>query len=176
MKRSSLNAWLVGLAVAACTGLAQAETKVELKNTHLCCGACVKAVNKVLDAASVKGTASQDAGTVTFTAADEKAAQKVLDELAAAGFHGDTGNKDLNIKDNSGVKEGVVESLTLKGIHNCCGSCNTAIKGAMKKVDGVASDDAKPKSDTLTVKGKFDAKAVVKALNEAGFHVTVSKD
>jgi copper chaperone CopZ len=151
-----------------------AETKVEVKKTHVCCRQCVTAVAKVLDKAGVKGSANQESGTISFTAADDKAAQKVLDDLAAAGFHGDTGNKEVNIKDDSGAKDGKVTTLTLKGAHNCCGQCNTAIKKAIKSVSGVESEDAKPKGETITVKGNFDAKALIKSLNEAGFHVTAA--
>lgn len=167
---------VVGGCAAVLTGAAIAETKVEVKKSHICCPACEKAVAKVLEKAGVKGAASKDDGTITFAAADDKAAQKVLDDLAAAGFHGDTGNKDIKIKDDSGVKEGKVTTLTLKGMHNCCGACNTAIKKAIKKVDGVEGEDAKPKSDTVTITGNFDGKAVVKSLNEAGFHVTLPKE
>ena len=156
-------------------GSVMAETKVALTKTHLCCGQCVKAVEKVLETAKVKGTVSQEESKVEFSAADDKAAQKVLDDLAAAGFHGVSSSEQIKIKDDSGVKEGKVKSLTLKGIHNCCGSCNNSIKKAVKAVAGVTSDDAKPKSGTLTIKGDFDAAALVKALNEAGFHVTAEK-
>jgi len=166
--------------VAACCLMliavsALAETKVTLTKTHLCCGQCVKAVEKVLDTAKVKGVVSQDEGKVEFTAADEKAAQQVVDALAAAGFHGVTNSQEIKVKDDSGVKEGKVKSLTLKGIHNCCGSCNMAIKKAVKTVAGVESEDAKAHTSTLTVKGDFDGAALVKALNEAGFHVTAEK-
>jgi copper chaperone CopZ len=165
----------VAVALALLAGSAFAETKVTLSKTHLCCGQCVKAVEKVLETAKVKGTASQEESKVEFTAADDKAAQKVLDDLAAAGFHGVSSSQEIKIKDDSGVKEGKVKSLTLKGIHNCCGSCNNSIKKAVKTVAGVASEDAKPRSSTLTVKGDFDAAALVKALNDAGFHVTAEK-
>jgi len=175
MKTSKKLVVVVTGCALALVGAVIAETKIELKKTHICCPACVKAVAKVLDKAGAKGSASSDDGSITFEAKDDKAAQKVLDDLAAAGFHGDTGNKDIKIKDDSGVKEGKVESLTLKGAHNCCGMCNTAIKKALKGVKGVESDDAKPKSDTITVKGKFDGKDVVKALNEVGFHVVADK-
>jgi copper chaperone CopZ len=165
---------MTGCAVAVLTG-AIAETKVEVKKTHICCPQCEKIVGTVLDKAGVKGAASKADGSIVFAAPDDKTAQKTLDDLAAAGFHGDTGNKDLKIKDDSGIKEGKVTTLTLKGAHNCCGQCTTAIKKALKKVDGVESDDAKAKSDTLTITGNFDAKAVLKELNEAGFHVTLPK-
>jgi copper chaperone CopZ len=53
--------------------------------------------------------------------------------------------------------------------------CCKAIKATVKKVDGVTGDTAKPKVSTFTVTGDFDAAALVKALNEAGFHVKVKK-
>ena len=112
---------------------------------------------------------------MTITAADDNAAQKALDALAAHGFHGDTGSSSLKFKDDSGVTAGKVTSLKLAGIHNCCGSCNKAIKNTIKKVDGVTGDTAKAKTNTLTVTGNFDAVALVKALNAAGFHVKVEK-
>lgn len=50
-----------------------------------------------------------------------------------------------------------------------------AIKKAVKTIAGVESEDAKARTSTLTVKGDFDAAALVKALNDAGFHVTAEK-
>jgi copper chaperone CopZ len=155
---------------------ARAETKVELKGTHLCCGQCVRAVGDILKGVEgVTGKCDQKAGTVTITAKDDAAAQKAIDALAAGGFHGQTDNDKIKVKDDSGVEKGKVKTLTLTGIHNCCGQCNTAIKNTLKKVDGVKADTAKSKSDTLEVTGDFDAEAVVKALNAAGFHVKVKK-
>jgi mercuric ion binding protein len=167
--------FVVAVSLALVTTSARAEVKVELTKTHLCCGQCVTAVEKVLEKAKVKGTANQEESKVEFTAADAKAAQQVVDALAAAGFHGVTNSREITVKNDSGVKEGKVKSLTLKGIHNCCGSCNNSIKKAVKSVAGVESEDAKAKSSTLTVKGDFDGAALVKALNDAGFHVTAEK-
>jgi copper chaperone CopZ len=168
-----LAAGLCGLLLVGAAS--RAETKVELKNVHLCCGACVKAVGNVLKKEGVQGKCDQKARTVTITAADDKAAQKAVDALAAAGFHGDTGSKSVAVKDDSGVKAGKVKSLTLTGIHNCCRLCCKTIKATVKKVEGVTEDDAEPKVNTFTVKGDFDAAALVKALNDAGFHVKVKK-
>ena len=157
-------------------GTAQAETKVELKGVHLCCPACAKAVEGILASVEgVKGTPDMKKKTVTITAPDDQAAQKALDALAAGGFHGDTGNKDLTVKDDSGAPQGKVKSLTLTGVHNCCGACCKAIKTAVKKVNGVTDDTAKPKANTFTVSGDFDAAELVKALNGAGFHVKVKE-
>jgi len=153
---------------------ARAETTVELKGVHLCCGKCVAGVKSALhDLDGVKATCDQDKSIVTITAADDAAAQKALDALAAHGFHGDTGSSTLKMKEDSGVTAGKVTSLKLGGIHNCCGSCNKAIKKAIKKVDGVTGDTAKAKNESLTVTGNFDGAELVKALNAAGFHVKV---
>jgi copper chaperone CopZ len=156
------------------TNAARAETKVELKGTHLCCGQCVKAAGDILKGIDgVTGKCDQKAKTITITAKDDATAQKAIDALAAGGFHGETGSTTVTVKEDSGATKGKVKTLTLTGIHNCCGQCNTTIKNTLKKVDGVTGDTAKSKSDTFDVTGDFDAAAVVKALNDAGFHVKV---
>jgi copper chaperone CopZ len=157
-------------------GPARAETKVELKNVHLCCGNCVKAVAGIIKGVDgVTAKCDQKARTVTLTARDDAAARKALDALAAGGFHGQSDHKELAIKDDSGASAGKVKSLTLTGAHNCCPACCKAIKATVKKVEGVTGDTAKPKGDTFEVTGDFDAAALVKALNDAGFHVKVKK-
>ncbi len=162
--------------VLALAGTARAETKVELKGVHLCCDGCVKIVAGILKKVDgVTGECDRENKTVTITAPDEKAAQKAINALAAGGFHGDTGNKDLKIKDDSGAPKGKVKSLSLTGIHNCCGMCCKAIKATLKKVDGVTDDTAKPKERSFEVTGDFEAADVIKALNAAGFHVKVKK-
>jgi copper chaperone CopZ len=176
MKLFRLTAAFVAVLALAGLGRAADDVKVELKGTHLCCGQCVKAVGDILKKVDgVTGKCDQKAGTVTITAKDADAAKKALEALAAGGFHGDTGNKDLAIKDDSGVEKGKVKTLTVTGVHDCCGQCNGKIKAALKKVDGVKADTAKAKADSFDVTGDFDAAEVVKALNDAGFHVKVKK-
>jgi copper chaperone CopZ len=160
----------------ASTNVARAETTVELKGTHLCCGACVKAAGDILKGIDgVTGKCDTKAKTITITAKDDATAQKAIDALAAGGFHGDTGSKTVAIKEETGVPSGKVKTVTLTGIHNCCGQCNNAIKTTVKKVEGVTGETAKAKSDTFEVTGDFDAAAVIKALNAAGFHVRVKQ-
>ena len=176
MRLSQLAALAGCAAVLALAGAARAETKVELKGVHLCCPGCTKAVGDILKKVDdVKGACDAKAGTVTITAKDDEAAKKALQALADGGFHGDTGNKDLAIKDDSGATKGKVEKLTLTGVHNCCGRCNSQLKEAIKKVEGVKADTAKAKSDTFEVTGDFDAAELVMALNAAGYHVKVKK-
>src|SRR5262249_46390236 len=164
MRLSQLTA-VPGLAAAlALAGAARAETKVELKGVHLCCPGCTKAVGDILKKVDdVKGTCDQKAGTVTITAKDDEAAKKALQALADGGFHGDTGNKDLAIKDDGGATKGRGEKLTLTGVHNGCRACCKGIKDTVKKVEGVKGDTAEPKKDTFEVTGDFDAEELVKA-------------
>jgi copper chaperone CopZ len=177
-----LGAVLVAGSIAALVGMASPDVKVEIKGLHLCCGGCEGAATKAItDGGGKDAKADKGAGTITFSASNEKNAQKALDSLAKAGFYGDTGNKALMIHDDSGVVSNPkkaapkVMSLSLQGAHNCCGACAKGIKAALAKVDGYESDDVKDKDGKFTVKGNFEAAAVIKALNDAGYHVTVSK-
>jgi copper chaperone CopZ len=171
-----------GMMLAACGSLvvlgaaALAETKVEVKGVHLCCGACVKGVATAIKGTDgVKAACDRDSGTVTITASDEATAQKGLDALAAAGYHGDVDGEGPAIKAEGNVPKGKVKSLSLNNTHNCCKGCTNAIKKAVKSVAGVSGDTTQPKTATFEVTGDFDAAEVVKALNDAGFHVQVKE-
>lgn len=175
MKLSHLLA--VGLFALATGGAASAaDVTVTLKGTHLCCGQCVAAVGTILKGVDgVTGKCDQKGGTVAITAKDDATAQKAIDALAAGGFHGTTDSKTVTLKDDSGVKAGKVKTLTLEGIHNCCGACNRAITAALGKVEGVKGNTAKVKAESFDVTGDFDAAEVVKALFAAGYHCKVKK-
>jgi len=173
--KSNYVAALAGLVSLWIAGATRAETTVEIKGVHLCCGACVKAVSAIVNKVDgAKAKCDRETKTVTLTAPDEKAAQKALDALADAGFYGDTGNKDLAMK-QEGVSSGKVKSITVSGVHNCCQSCCREIKNAIKKVDGVTKDTARPRAASFEVDGNFDPAELVKALNAAGFHVKVKQ-
>src|SRR3954453_23054078 len=95
------------LGVLAFAGAARAETKVEVKGIHLCCGACVKGVATALK--GVEGASAacdQKAGTVTITASGEATAQKALDALTGAGYFGTIDAKGLTIKPVSDLPSG----------------------------------------------------------------------
>jgi len=152
------------------------ETKVKLKGVHLCCQSCVDGVDAALkDIEGVKSQCDMENGTVTLTVSDVAAAQKALDAIAAAGYHGDTDNKQLAMKAVRSVPRGKVKRLKLSGIHNCCEPCCEAIKGAIAAVDGVTGDTAKPRATTFEVTGNFDAAALIRALNAAGFSAQVEE-
>lgn len=165
---------LVATSLLSLASVAQAETKVEIKSVHLCCGACEKGVATALKGLDgVSQVSDRKAKTVTLTAADDAAAQKAIDALAAAGYHGDIASSTLAIKKETNVPTGKVKSLALTNLHNCCGACTKAIKTAVKSVAGVSGDTAKPKEADFEVTGDFDAAELVKALNTAGFHVQI---
>jgi len=174
MRQSTRIALPVACAALFLGAAALAETKVEMKGVHLCCGACVKGVATALKGVEgVTPACDRDAGTVTIKATDDATARKAVDALAAAGYHGEIGNKELAIKAETNVPKGNVRSLALTNAHNCCGACCRDIKAAVKKVKGVTGDTAKPKTADFEVTGDFDAAEVVKALNDAGFHVQI---
>jgi hypothetical protein len=123
---------IAALTLALAVSAGRAETKVEVKNVHLCCPACIRAVGDTLKTIDgVKGVCDQKGKTVTLTAADAATIQKAVDALAAAGFHGAPDSKDITVKDDSGAEKGKVKSVTLTGVHNCCGQCNNAIKATL---------------------------------------------
>lgn len=173
-----LSRWVVLsslCAVLALAGASRAETKVELKGVHICCPMCVKDIEGILKKAKVTGKPDMEAKTVTIMAKDAEAAQKAVDALSAAGYHGESDNKDVTMKDDSGAKAEKVKKLTVTGAHNCCGMCAKVLNETVKKVEGVKAGTAKAKGKSFEVTGDFDAAEVVKALNAAGFHVKVKE-
>jgi len=153
----------------------QAETKVKVSKTHLCCASCVSAVEKTLgNLEGVKHTADQDSHSIEIVAASDEAAQKALDALAAAGFYGELDNTKLKFADVA-VSKDKVERIELTGIHNCCGACTQAIKKAIGGVDGCTANTVKPRQNSFVVEGKFSGESLVKALLDSGFYVQVKK-
>jgi len=163
------------LLIASMATVAAADTKVTLKGMHLCCGACLRGVSQAVeDIQGVSVAMNRKEGITVISAPDEKTAQVAVDAIAAAGFHGQSDSKKITMKSDSGV-EGKVERLELYGAHNCCGGCTKAIAGALKSVEGIQGSEITGKKAKLVIEGNFDAGDVVKALYEAGFHVTAKK-
>lgn len=172
--RSKWVVMLTGLVAVVLVAATPAETKVVVKGVHLCCGACVKGVAKAFK--GVEGATAvcdQEAETVTITANGEATAQKALDALSGAGYFGTLDAKGLAIKPVSNLPTGKVKAISLTNSHNCCRSCGTAIQKAVKAVPGVTGDTVQPKKADFEVTGDFDAAALVKSLNDAGFQVQV---
>ena len=152
------------------------EIKVEVTGVHLCCQGCIDAIESAMkNVAGVTSRCDMEKKTVALTASDGAAAEKALEAIAAAGFHGSTDNAHLTMKAVSSTPRGIVKKLRVSGIHNCCGLCCKAIKEAIAAVDGVTGDTATPGATTFQVTGAFHAAALVKALNAAGFSAQVRR-
>ncbi len=160
----------IAFTVAAFTAaIAVQADEVKLTNVHLCCGACVKGVEKV--AAKVSGasvTVDKDGGTVTISSSSKAAIQQTVDALITAGYYGKSSDASIKIAANTGAKDGKVQSLKVEGVHLCCGKCVTAVQDALGKVPGVKGNTAEKNVKTFEVTGDFSPKAVFDALNGAG--------
>ena len=174
----------VVIAALAAAGLFVNEpvTKIEVKGMHLCCGGCEGGAKGAVEGGGGKEASTDKAsGTLTFTVANDAAAVKALEKLAAAGFWGTIDSKTLKLNDDSGTvlppkaKAIKVSSATWKGAHNCCDGCNKALKEAIKGVEGVTSDDCAAKSDKFTVKGEYNPADLIKAIHAAGYHAKLDK-
>lgn len=157
------------IATAAFATIARAETTVKISGVHLCCKSCVvgaeKAVGKVSGATA---TVDKDGGTVTISGADKATVQKAADSLVAAGYYGKSDSSEVALKDISGAKDGKVSSMKVDDVHLCCDKCANAAKKALAKVKGVTGDTAEKKVTSFEVKGDFNPKEVMAALQAAG--------
>ena len=171
----SIRALSVVAAFALTAAGAQAALTVTVSEMHLCCRGCTSAVEKaVAKIEGVKCRTSEDDGTTVLEAADVKTVQAAVDAMAAAGFTGTLDNEDVKFAEIK-TPEGKVVRLDVYEIHNCCGACTDAIKGALAEVDGVTSDTCKPKETEFVIEGNFSAKEAVEALLKAGFYVSLEK-
>jgi mercuric ion binding protein len=154
------------------TSRAAASATVTLDKTHLCCKGCIKdATAAVATVPGATAVCDEKAKSITITAPDDATAQKAVDALVAAGFYGKA--EGATVTDDSGAPTGNVKSLTITSIHNCCGKCVKTINKVIKSVPG-ATGEIEPKAQTVTITGDFDAQALVKAFNKAGFSIKVS--
>lgn len=144
-----------------------AESKVTLSGVHNCCKSCTKGIEKAIT--SVSGaTATVEKENVTITAASDADVQKATDALVAAGYTGKSDN--ASVKVNAGTAPDTkVSSLTISGMHLCCGKCVTGVEKAALAVSGVKSHTATKGADSFKVEGDFNGKDLMAAFAKAGF-------
>lgn len=176
MKTFITSAVAVGLMFC---GIGQIEAgTVTVKKSHLCCPACVKAVQMAL--ADVEGvsnaSADQKTKTISFDATDDAAAKRGVEALAKAGFYGAAahGDKVLEYPKPKVEKGAKSDTVTFTEVHICCGACVKGIQTCMKDVKNVTDikPDSKTKTVTLTGEG-IDLLEALEALNDGGFHGNV---
>jgi copper chaperone CopZ len=94
-------------AVVLLASSARAETTVTLTGVHLCCAPCVQAINEaVKEISGAKVKADRETRSVTITADNAATAQKAVDTIADAGFHGTSDHDTVRIPDNRAPKRG----------------------------------------------------------------------
>ena len=175
LTRPAFSMLTVFAAAALYADAARAAVTVTVSEMHLCCRGCTIAVDKALaKVEGAKGVTSQDEGTTVIEAVDAKVAQKALDAMAAAGFTGKLDTEDLKFAEIKAPK-GKVKKLEIYEVHNCCGACTEAIKGALAEVEGVVADTCKAKETEFVIEGDFEAKAAIEALLKAGFYCSLEK-
>lgn len=149
-----------------------ADIAVGVDGAHICCGACVKGINKALGKA--KGVSDvkvdKDKKSISFTAADAKAARGGLVALARAGFYGKAtvGGKAARFPGRPVKKGTKADTAVVRGPHICCPGCKKSIAAALKGVSGVENVACQKRSVKLTGKD-IDVAAAVAALRKAGF-------
>lgn len=171
---------MLALGSIAFVGDVRADEKVAMKGVHMCCPGCAAAIEEAVAKAvedeknpvEVVAEIDQENGTVALVGSDLAAVQAAVDQIAAAGFHGKLDNKEVKWP-KADLPKGKVARLEVTGVHNCCGACVKAIKGALAKVDGVTGESVKPKESSFVIEGDFEPKAAIQALHKAGFHASL---
>jgi mercuric ion binding protein len=159
----------IAMAMALAATARASDTTVKISDVHICCHGCVKgaqaAVAKV-DGATVD--VSMDDSTVTITAPDAATVQKATDALVAAGYFGTSSDPSIKINADTGAKGQKVKTMTVTGLHLCCGKCVSAVHKTVMAVPGVTGDTAAKNATSFDVTGDFNDKDVMDALQKAG--------
>jgi periplasmic mercuric ion binding protein len=170
----------IALAVALLSVAAVRAAEVKIEGVHLCCAQCISGAKTTLK--SVEGVtnadANQDSASITFVAADDKAAAAGIDALAKAGFRGNAkhGDKVLEFPGANVDKGSKADTVTITGVHLCCPACYRAAEGALKSVAGVDAVKSDRAAKTIECSGKgVDMTAALEALFKAGFQASVKK-
>ncbi|HEY4234257.1 MAG TPA: heavy metal-associated domain-containing protein [Lacipirellulaceae bacterium] len=159
-------------------GADDAKVTVTVSEMHVCCGACIKAIEKaVAKVPGVEAKVEQESGEegegmATLTAANYETIQKAIDEIAKAGFHGDLDSDKVKFAPIK-TADGNVKTLEIAYIHNCCKGCSKSINEALGEVKGLTTKTIEPKKSSFTLEGDFSPADVVKELTEAGFYPTL---
>ena len=173
MKKRSL---LIITTFSAALTIFAADSTVTLKNVHLCCGACVKGVQRsVKDIEGVTVKADEDSETVTLISADKAKLQKAADALAEGGYFGVSDSADIKPVAKTGAKNAKVQSLAVTGTHLCCPGCVKAVDRAIKNTPGATGHTAKKNAESFVVSGDFNDQKFFEALQKEGLSGKVAK-
>lgn len=152
------------------------ETLVALTGAHLCCGGCKKSVQSAVEGTGIENyelTITPE-DVISLKAASGKDAQKALDAIAAAGYYGKSDHEAVVIPDLEASDDEQVESLTVSGVHLCCGGCVKAVTAAVEATDGAEKHTAEKDSESFEITGKFKTADLLAALRAEGLNGTVN--
>ena len=160
---------------AAAWGQSALAVDVSVKGVHLCCGGCVSAATAAVETVKGLTNVGGDANTkvIAFKAPDMAAAKAGLEALAKAGFHGTaTADKRPIPFPAIAIKKGTTApSVTITGLHLCCGACKQGLQKALATVDAIQEIKIDQDALTCTVTGtELDVNVVFDALYKGGYH------
>jgi len=140
---------------------------------HLCCSSCEKGMNKAIERYDdVKLEFDRKEGKVVFKGDTGQAVEDALFRIHDAGYYGTTDHARLKMKKLGGsTKE--VEEVSVSALHNCCGKCEKAIKGALKTVKGIDEHTLTKGKGSFSITGKFTIAELNKAFGDAGLSATI---
>jgi hypothetical protein len=139
-----------------------AESNVVLTGVHNCCKKCDNGISEAV-AKVESASAKTDKGKVTITAKDEATAKLAAESLVKNGYFG-VGAVAPAVVDRK------VKSITVNGLHLCCGKCVTAAEEAVLSVAGVTGHTAAKGVTAFKVDGDFSTQELSNALHKAGLH------
>jgi hypothetical protein len=140
----------------------KADTNIVLNGVHNCCKKCDTGITEAV-AKVESASAKTEKGKVTITAKDEATAKLAVQSLVKNGYFGE-GASAPEVADQK------VKSVTVNGLHLCCGKCVTAAEQAVLSVAGVTGHTATKGSTSFKVEGDFSTLQLSNALHKAGLH------
>jgi copper chaperone CopZ len=147
---------------------------------HICCGACVKAIDKALTA--VEGVSGldvdRDAREVRFQVSDAATSRAALQAVVKAGYFGKAKYEGRGVDmPQEVIEKGTkVDRVVLESMHICCKGCAKAITESVKDEKSVVAVDCDTKKGTVAFSGtEMELARLLEALHKAGFHGTVKQ-
>jgi hypothetical protein len=148
---------------------APATTTIKLTEVHMCCNTCVNGVKTAT--ASITGltaTGEQASRSITLTAPNKETLQKGVDALTKVGYFGKVSDAAYKVDAETNAKDGKVQTVTVEGVHLCCGQCVTAVKAVVAKTPGVTGDNVTSRATSITLTGDFEPKTFFTELQKIG--------
>ena len=144
--------------------------------THICCDKAKEDFVKAAGSAGVSAEIVDRLAQGVLKARSSMDAQKAVDALVNAGFHGDivskSGDTDVQFYITKSRPEKVSSAKFAFANPVCCESAAAKISVAAKGVSGVESAEVAEGAYDLTVTGSFDPEDVLSVLRSYGFTAT----